>query len=339
MTPNSLRAENIGCRLCLVTPSLNGAAYLESAIQSVVHQEGFNRVDYVLMDGGSRDGSQEIIAKYAEFISYSESKADKGLYHAAEEGFNKSDAEIMGWLNADDKLCPWTIQLVLRIFDQLPEVSFITSGMPLIMDSQGVVYRADLLPGVTRRDFLSGLNLPNQGWPATNFISQESTFWRRSLWDRAGGGFDHSLKLACDFELWARFLEFEKLHVVDSPMAMFRPHGTNLSILSRDEYAREARGVLSKHGFLDGPNKSELSARVRRLFLEYKELVADPLELERPTFISYDEASKKHIAGPRWLPEQDHGVEKSARSSVLQKLSRFLLGSKVERSRNTTPIA
>lgn len=253
-----------GLRLCLVTPCLNAAPFLGEAIESVVSQPGFEHVDYILMDGGSADGSVEIIANHAARLKHWRTGADGGLYRAVEDGFRHSHAEIMGWLNADDLLCPWTIRLVLDIFAQLPEVAFITSKHPLVADARGVVHRADLLPGVNRADFLEGVNLPGHEWPATNFISQESTFWRRSLWEEVGGTFDHSLALACDFELWSRFLERTDLYVVESPMAVFRVHGGNLSLQRRSDYAREAVSVLQRHGWSASPAHRSRWRRINR---------------------------------------------------------------------------
>ena len=244
--PKSSDDSAAGLRLCLVTPCLNAAPFLGEALNSVIRQHGFERVDYIVMDGGSTDDSRPIIARHAEYLKHWQSATDQGLYHAVEEGFRHSDAEIMGWLNADDMLCPWTIRLVLDIFAQLPEVDFITSKHPLVADARGVVHRADLLPGVNREYFSDGLKLPGEDRPATNFISQASTFWRRSLWEQAGGCFDHSLSLACDFELWSRLLGLVDLHVVESPMAIFRAHGTNLSLQRKDDYAREALAVLGR---------------------------------------------------------------------------------------------
>lgn len=214
------------------------------------------------MDGGSSDGSIKVISEYAARLKHWQSGADAGLYHAVEEGFRHSDAEIMGWLNADDMLCPWTLRLVLDVFSQLPQVECITSKYPLVANARGVVFRTDLLPGVNREDFLAGMNLPGQGWPATNFISQESTFWRRSLWDRVGGGFDHSLRLACDFELWSRFLDLTDLYVVESPMAIFRVHGGNLSVRQKAEYAQEASQVLLRQEAARPETKASLAERV-----------------------------------------------------------------------------
>jgi FMN phosphatase YigB (HAD superfamily) len=285
-------------RLCLVTPCLNAAAYLEQTIRSVLDQPGAERVDYIVMDGGSSDGTMEILERHKSRFHHFESAPDEGLYHAIEEGFRRSDSEIMGWINADDMLCPWTLRLVLRIFDQLPEVSFITSRFPLIADQEGVVYRSDQLPGVTKADFFAGLTLPGQGRSALNFISQESTFWRRSLWNKAGARFDHGLRLACDFELWSRFLEITELHVVDSPMAMFRVHGKNLSIERSGEYRSEAKSVLVRQERRASCTEAFRRERVKNLFLQshgFRVEAAAPSD--SPSFVFFDESSGRHMAG------------------------------------------
>jgi glycosyltransferase involved in cell wall biosynthesis len=286
-------------RLCLVTPCLNAGAYVGEALSSVVNQPGFERVDYIVMDGGSTDGTEDIIATYASRLKHWQTGADGGLYHAVEEGFRHSDAEIMGWLNADDMLCPWTIRLVLDIFTQLPQVDFITSKYPLVADARGVVFRADLLPSVNRHDFLQGMNLPGQSWPATNFISQESTFWRRSLWEQAGGRFDHSLRLAGDFELWSRFLDLTDLYVVESPMAVFRAHGGNLSMQRKDEYAGEAADVLRRHGWHEPAHVRGLDRRANRAKADAVGVRGRALRLLGPSSrtkgIGFDEAAGRHI--------------------------------------------
>lgn len=285
-------------RLCLVTPCFNAATFLDQTIRSVLDQPGAERVDYIVMDGGSSDGTMEILERHKSRFHFLHSSPDEGLYHAVEEGFRRSDSEIMGWINADDMLCPWTLRLVLRIFDQLPEVSFITSRFPLIADQEGVVYRADQLPGVTKADFFAGLTLPGQGRSALNFISQESTFWRRSLWNKAGARFDHGLRLACDFELWSRFLEITELHVVDSPMAMFRVHGKNLSIERSGEYRSEAKSVLVRQERRASCTEAFRRERVKNLFLQshgFRVEAAAPSD--SPSFVFFDESSGRHMAG------------------------------------------
>jgi glycosyltransferase involved in cell wall biosynthesis len=319
MEPQKEQPNSTPSRLCLVTPCLNAEAYLEQTLRSVIEQPGFERVDYIVMDGGSTDGTLEILERHKARFHFLRSAPDEGLYHAVEEGFRNSDAEIMGWINSDDMLCPWTLRLVLRIFEQLPEVSFITSRVPLVMDKEGVPYRADQLPGVTRADFLAGLTLPEKGRSALNFISQESTFWRRSLWEQSGGGFDQSLKLACDFELWSRFLGLTELHVVDVPMAMFRAHGANLSITRAADYMAEAKSVLSRFGSAVTMAESQRRQRVRKLFLQGDGFAFENQGrlVSKPPYIWFDETKSRHCAARDRLRE---GEQKGSR------LWKFLFG-------------
>lgn len=324
MEPQKEQPNSTPSRLCLVTPCLNAEAYLEQTLRSVIEQPGFERVDYIVMDGGSTDGTLQILERHKARFHFFRSTPDGGLYHAVEEGFRNSDAEIMGWINSDDMLCPWTLRLVLRIFDQLPEVSFITSRFPLVMDKEGVPYRADQLPGVTRADFLAGLTLPEKDRAALNFISQESTFWRRSLWEQAGGGFDQRLKLACDFELWSRFLELTDLHVVDVPMAMFRAHGANLSIAQAADYMAEAKGVLARHGDAWRISDESRRCRVRELFLQ-----GDGFALEHEgspnaklPYIGFDESLNRHFMAHERLREGVDIQHTRPRTGFL----RYLLG-------------
>lgn len=282
----------------LVTPCFNSAQFLEQTFRSVVYQPGFDQVDYVVMDGGSSDETVSIIEKYQQHFKYWQSKPDKGQYFAIAEGFSHSNASIMGWINSDDMLCPWTIQLVMKIFEQLPEVEFITSRYPLITNDVGMVYRCDILPGVTQQDFLNGQNLPTSGLPHTNFISQESTFWRRSLWRKAGGDFDPTLRLAADFELWFRFLQHAELYVVNAPYAMFRPHGANLSTLQAQKYLDEALSVLARHHDLSTLDPRILTYRSNMMRLK----VAGLSELNQPPelmplvkVIQYSEIERRFV--------------------------------------------
>lgn len=118
----------------------------------------------------------------------------------------------------------------------------------LVMDKRGVPVYAQELPGFARRPFFRGENLavPNQ-WYATGFIMQEATFWRRSLWDRAGAYLDPSLSLAGDFELWARFYQQAELYGVSTPLAQFRSHEQQKSKQKFQQYIDEAKQVLSRY--------------------------------------------------------------------------------------------
>ena len=94
--------------ISLVTPSFNQARYLEDALRSV-HGQGYPRLEHVVMDGGSTDGSAAILDRWRDRLAHAESAPDGGQYDALQRGFARTSGEIMGWLNADDLHAPWTL--------------------------------------------------------------------------------------------------------------------------------------------------------------------------------------------------------------------------------------
>src|SRR5258706_10000369 len=108
----------------------------------------------------------------------------------------------MARLNGDDKYLPWTFSVVAEVFAQFPEIEWVTTRWPLRWDKRGRAVRCAARAGYSRDGFFRGEYLPGDGRPV---IQQESTFWRRSLWELAGARIDTSFPLGGDFELWARF--------------------------------------------------------------------------------------------------------------------------------------
>ena len=249
-------------RLCIVTTNLNYGRYLDDCMRSVIGSRGFDRVDYVVMDAGSTDGSVDTIKRHASQLKHWQSASDQGMYHAIEAGFAKSSAPYMGWLNSDDQLTPWAIQTVLDIFDQLPEVRWITSRLPLQARTDGVVIKADMLPGVDNWGFFNGEHVKSLALPSSGWIVQDCTFWRRDLWDQVGGAFDHTLKLAADFELWARFIDKTDLYVVNVPFGIYRFHGANKAVAGRDAYRDECVKVLQRYQPIIPQDMDRLGKRV-----------------------------------------------------------------------------
>lgn len=241
----------------LVTPSLDQGAYLGQALDSVLGQHmppGAAAVDYLVLDGGSADGSREILAAAGEraraldWLRFGwESRPDGGQYAAVNEGFGRVSGEVLGWLNADDLYMPWALATVAEVFERFPEVRWLTSVSPMTADEGGRIVGCDARWGFSARSFLAGANLPGQGWPARWHIQQDCTFWRRELWEEAGGRLDEGLGLAADFELWARFFARAELYALATPLAAYRVH-PGQKTADQAAYDAEARGVLARAG-------------------------------------------------------------------------------------------
>ena len=234
-------------KISIVTPSFNQAAYLEETIDSVLSQRDPN-LEYVVIDGGSTDGSVDIIRRHAARLAHWVSEPDKGQYDAINKGFDKVTGDVMAWINSDDKYTPWCFSIVREIFSRFPDVEWLSTVQALSWNAQGQATHINFCGGFNRASFLKGGNLPTKGSFGRRFIQQESTFWRRSLWERAGGRMDTSLRLAADFELWARFYRHSELCGVLAPLGGFRAYGNQKSVLQVTEYMEEAERVLAQYG-------------------------------------------------------------------------------------------
>ena len=215
-------------RISLVTPVFNSAKYIEQTIRSVLSQN-YSNLEYIIIDGGSTDGTLDIIRQYESQISGWASEPDNGMYDAINKGFartsGKDKSDAMGWISATDLLHAGSLFVVGSVFRTFPEVEWIT-GRPTGFSDEGMAVETLRLRKWSRVRFLAGAN---------RYIQQESTFWRRSLWDRAGGRVDDGRRSASDFELWVRFFRFAKLYPVDALIGGFRSHPDSLGLRNLEE--------------------------------------------------------------------------------------------------------
>lgn len=201
-------------KISVITPSLNQAAYIAACMDSVLGQE-YPNLEYIVMDGGSSDGSQEIIGTYAAQLAHYVCKSnDGGQYVAIQKGFERSTGSIMAWLNADDCYAPRAFFAVAEIFERFPEVEWLM-GYPSELNESGISFRRTNLPYArwSKYRFLTS---------DFQFIGQEAVFWRRSLWERSGGCLDTRFQLAADMELWSRFFRHARLYSTTAVLASFR---------------------------------------------------------------------------------------------------------------------
>lgn len=252
--------------ISIVTPSFNQAEFLEECIESVLGQ-GYPRLEYVIMDGGSSDGSVEIIKKYEKYLKYWQSCPDGGQYRAIQDGFHHTSGEIMAWLNSDDKYHPLAFAKVATVFSRHSEVHWLT-GRKSFWDTAGNLSRVEACPAIfSRRKFLEGhFNKP--------YLQQESTFWRRSLWEQAGAMLDTTLTYAGDLELWCRFFRFSPLYTVDTLLGGYRFRTGQRADAFAHEYRRESDTCIARERSLCQQPLSSLPVPPPRLSLTREELAA-----------------------------------------------------------------
>ena len=205
-------------KISIVTPSFNQAEFLEETIVSVISQN-YPQLEYIVMDGGSTDGSVEIIKKYQKHISYWETIPDRGHAHALNKGFARSTGEVMAWINSDDKYFPWTFATIGEIYAQFPDILW-TTGLHANFDRRGVLKGGASNVRAIYKNVYSYLFKDFH-------IQQESVFWHRKLWEMSGGYIDEGRKLMVDTELWCRFFIYTNLWHIDQVMGGYRSYGEN----------------------------------------------------------------------------------------------------------------
>lgn len=226
-------------RISLVTPSLNQANYLDACIQSVIESDHSN-IQYVVQDGGSEDGSREIIQHCETHLHSWDSGLDLGQADAINQGFLKTTGQpqdIMGWLNSDDLHRPGALSFVADYFAAHPDVD-VLYGDRILVNHEGEEIGRWYLP--PHSDTVLKLN---------DFVPQETLFWRRSLWDKVGG-LSGEFKFAMDWDLLLRF-QAAGARIVHVPefLACFRIHDTQKTSAQMESIGQQEINHLRERTF------------------------------------------------------------------------------------------
>lgn len=215
---SSAGASSQSPRITIVTPALDRDEYLEATLRSVVYQV-YPNLEFIVIEDGESQGRQRILEKYREYFDWQSCPPGTELYSALNMAFANSSGEILGWLEPGEMLHTNALAVIGGIFAALPEAQWIT-GRPFNFSPSGMPAGIKHLERWSRIRFLAGGN---------KYIHRDTTFWRRSLWDQAGGALATQYGVAGEFEMFVRFFRHARLYSVDALIGGYRTHPGNHS--------------------------------------------------------------------------------------------------------------
>jgi len=222
-------------RISIVTPSFNQARYLEAAINSVLNQN-YPDVEYIIVDGGSDDGSVEIIRKYQKHLKWWVSERDQGQTEAINKGFAHASGEIFAWLNSDDTYLSGAFAEAATFICDNPDVGLVYGDADFI-NAEGI--RVGRFPA-RQTDY----HRLRQGYV---HIPQQASFFRANLW-KSLGPLDPSFYFAMDYDLWMRIARYHTIIYTPRLWANFRLHGDAKTISADDRCWPEMLRVHYREG-------------------------------------------------------------------------------------------
>lgn len=234
-------------KISIVTPSYNQAQFLERTILSVLNQN-YPNLEYIIIDGGSTDGSVEIIKKYEKYLTYWVSEKDGGQADAINKGFKKSTGEILAWLNSDDTYLPKIFHKVAKKFKQHPEADLIFGDIYFIN-------QYDKRTGELR---LTKLNIDNFLYECIS-LPQPATFWKKNIFNKVGK-IQVKYQYCMDLDFFVRIAEIGKLMHVKEYLANFRIHENSKTSKYLDVWSYERDDII----------KSYLPKNTQNIYILYK---------------------------------------------------------------------
>lgn len=227
-------------RITVVTPSYNQADFLEQTIRSVLLQ-GYPNLEYIVLDGGSKDGSIDVIRKYERWIDHWSSAKDGGQAEAIHRGFRRAAGELVAWQNSDDMYLPGALLAFGRLFARHPRAELAIGGCVWI-DANGATLRSR-----------SGYPIYHPGRRLTHTeallwgmgANQPATMFRREAFF-AVGGFDRSLHCCFDYDAILRLTRRGPARALRRPAACFRVHGASKTTTEPQTFDQELRQIRER---------------------------------------------------------------------------------------------
>ena len=216
----------------IVTPSYNQAQFLDTAIRSVLSQD-YPRVEYLLVDGGSTDGSLEIIERYSDQMAFWVSEPDSGQAEAINKGLRRASGEIVAWLNSDDAFMPGAIRSAVEALEANPDAGMVCAN-GLMVDSELRLLDPHTYRALEAVDLLS-----------FEVLLQPTVFMRRPVLEEVGY-LDDKYDLILDHDLWLRFSAHSRIHHVKEFWALERTHAAAKTIDRAEGFVREAESLVAR---------------------------------------------------------------------------------------------
>jgi len=222
-------------KITIITPSFNQAGYLARTLTSVAGQKGVT-VEHILLDGGSTDGTLDVIRDYGAHLAFWRSEKDQGQTMALFEGFERATGQVLGWLASDDYL--WDDAALMRVaeaFRDNPRAAMVSGDAVLVADDETPVMM-DMVWRPTARQMRYTMAVP-----------QQSTFWNVEAY-RAAGGIDPNFHYCMDFDLFQRMSQGRDIVRIPHILAAFRLHGASKTATWGDVFRREVAICQNRYG-------------------------------------------------------------------------------------------
>jgi len=251
-------------RITVITPSFNQAPFLEATIQSVLSQE-YPNLQYAIVDGGSTDGSAEIIERYRDRLDFVVIEPDDGQSSAINKGFARADGKILAWLCSDDMYTPGALRSVGRFFADHPKAHWVI-GHCRHVDPQGNLLEPSPARGVEANPTLADLLLGREGI----CFPQPGSFWHRTIQEQAGP-INPMLHYQMDYDLWCRFLlAGHRPKLLDRELAFYRLHELSKTCSVPHRFLRERIRLRSHYArYLPLPDRIRLARLIGYLRRSY----------------------------------------------------------------------
>jgi glycosyltransferase involved in cell wall biosynthesis len=218
--------------ITVVTPSFNQARFITETIESVLSQD-YPRLDYVVMDGGSTDGTIDILRRYGDRLRWV-SEPDRGQADAVNKGVATASGEIIGWLNSDDTYAPGALRAIGRVFRTRADLDVVYG------DADHV-----LADGIRHSPYPTA-PFDHERLAESCFICQPAAFFRRQAFD-AVGGLDVALHFCMDYDLWIRMGRQHRIAYLPERLACSRLHGGAKTLASRRKVFKEIIRTVKRH--------------------------------------------------------------------------------------------